>query len=166
MKHQPLTELLRAYRSNKMRYAYLSSTLEMLERHLAICRGEMIEDQVSMSQALTGMPHGSSVGDPVGRLALDIASGEVSIFVKQVEDEIRETNQERRKLEMEIRLAELALAALNDREQTLVEMKMVDDCSWAEICAGMSRKYGKDCSKRSLQRLLKEAMDKARKVIA
>ena len=70
MSPQRLDEILKNHRSAKARLAYLTSQLKMLERDLAICQGQMISEGVTMSQAITGMPHGSGVGDPVGRLAV------------------------------------------------------------------------------------------------
>ena len=69
MKPERLNEIMKKYRSNKARYAYLCSQLDMLHRFLERCESQMVNDQISMSQAITGMPHGSSIGDPTGRLA-------------------------------------------------------------------------------------------------
>jgi len=165
MSPQQMTEILSKYRSNKARYAYLQSQLEMLNRFLKKCQGEMIEDQVSMSQAITGMPHGTTVGDPVSRLALDIASGKVSPFVKQIQEEIAHVQEELQKVFPNVRAVEIILEALNDRERILFEMKMIDEYSWTEILDKMNQQYNNSYSKRSLQRLLDRAVDKASEIV-
>ena len=165
MSPQRLTEILKKYRPSRARCAYLQTQLEMLERFLEKCQGEMITDQVTMSQAITGMPHGTTVGDPVSRLAIDIASGEVTPFVKQIQEEIRGVKAELDKIASEVHTVEIIMEALNDREQILLEMKMIDEYSWTEILSRMNREYNNSYSKRSLQRLLERAMEKAQDIV-
>lgn len=165
MSPQRLTEILKQYRPSRARCAYLRSQLEMLDRFLAQCQGQMITDQVTMSQAITGMPHGTTVGDPVSRLAIDIASGEVTPFVKQIQEEIREVKAELDRILPDVRTVEIILEALNEREKILFEMKMIDEFSWPEILSRMNREYNNSYSKRSLQRLLERAMEKAHAVV-
>lgn len=165
MSPQRLKEILKNYRPSRARCAYLRSQLEMLDRFLAKCRGEMIADQVTMSQAITGMPHGTTVGDPVSRLAIDIASGEVTPFVKQIQEEIQDVKAELDKILPDVRTVEIILEALNEREKILFEMKMIDEFSWPEILSRMNREYNNSYSKRSLQRLLERAMEKAQAVV-
>ena len=165
MSPQRFDELLSNYRSMKARYAYLNSQIVMLERYLAICEGEMIEDKVSMSQAITGMPHGTTVGDPTGRLAMDIASGEVSVFVKQILEDMERVKAEIGKIEPDLKAVEIVLKALGERELAVMEMKMMDNMSWSEILESMNNRYSNSYSKRSLQRLLERATDKAYEII-
>ena len=165
MSPQRLKEILKNYSPSRARCAYLRSQLEMLDRFLAKCRGEMIVDQVTMSQAITGMPHGTTVGDPVSRLAIDIASGEVTPFVKQIQEEIQDVKAELDKILPDVRTVEIILEALNEREKILFEMKMIDEFSWPEILSRMNREYNNSYSKRSLQRLLERAMEKAQAVV-
>ena len=165
MSPQRFDEILKRYRSIKARIAYLRHEAEMLERFLEICTREMINDEVSMSQAITGMPHGSGVGDPVGRLAIDIASGKVSVFVQQIQEEITEVNSELNLIVPQARAVDIALGAMSDKERDLVTMKMIDELSWAEILHKISQKHGGDCAKRTLQRVLEKAMQKAYEVV-
>ena len=165
MSPQRLDEILRDHRSTKARFAYLTHQLEFLQRSLAICERHMVSDQVSLSQAITGMPHGSSVGDPVGRLAIDIASGEVSDFVKEIREDIAIAEAERMKLGPELRVVETVMGALGERQWAVLEMKKVECLSWVEIISGMNRKFGTNYSKRSLQRLLDTAFSTACSVV-
>ena len=164
MTQDQLEELLRSYRTVKARYAYLRTQLEMLERFLRKCEESMVDDCVSMSQAITGMPHGSTVGDPTSRLAIDIASGKASEFVKQIREDIEEVRIELAAQEEKLMRMEIILGAMTDRERQIVEMKIVADLSWTEILAEMNAKYNNSYSKRSLQRLYSRAMEKAEEV--
>lgn len=164
MKQNQIEEILRSYRTQKARLAYLRSQIDMLERFLAGCERRMVDDCISMSQAITGMPHGSSVGDPTGRLAIDIASGKVSEFVKQIREEIEETAKEAARLTEDLRVADILLSAMTEREREVVEMKIMADMSWGEVLEEMNKKHGNSYSKRSLQRLYSRAMEKAEDV--
>jgi hypothetical protein len=162
---EKLEELLRDYRPTKARYAYLRTQEDMLERFLSSCERSMVSDQVSMSQAITGMPHGSNVGDPVGRLAIDIASGKVSEFVRQIREEIENVRAEMAVLNRKIKLIEIILGAMTDRELEVIEMKIMADMDWDETLRGMNEKHNNSYSKRTLQRMLSRALDKAEEVV-
>lgn len=158
-------EILKKYRGIKARIAYLRSQAEMLERFLTICTREMINDQVTMSQAITGMPHGTGTGDPTGRLAIDIASGKVSVFVRQIQEELAGVNFELETISPQARAVEVALGALSDKERDIVTMKIMDEMSWAEVIHKVNSRYGGKDSKRTLQRVLERATQKAYEVV-
>lgn len=165
MSPQRLDEILRDYRITKARVAYLKDQLRFLEKRLAEEMKKSIQDQISLSQAITGMPHGSGTGDPTGKLGTEIASGKESEFVKQIREEIRQASFEIMKLEPDISTAEIVLNALSDREREVLEMKIMAEMSWSDTLAEMNRKHNNSYSKRSLQRLLDRAKEKAYEVV-
>ena len=165
MNPQRLTEIMKKYRASRARCAFLQSQLVMLERFLEICEGEMIDDMVSMSQALTGMPHGTTVGDPTGRLAMDIHSGKISPFVKEIREEIEGVKAELQSVTRDVQAVEIVLNAMTAKERSLLEMKMIDELSWEEIIHRMNQEYGFGSSKRSLQRMMERIMEKARDIV-
>ena len=156
--------LLHDYRVTKARYAYLRARLDMLAEVLSKCEAEMVSDCMSMSQAITGMPHGSSVGDPTCRLAIDIASGKKSEFVKQIQAEIDDTQREAARLMEDLRVADIVISSMTDREREVVELKIMDDRDWDDVLLEMNKRHNNSYSKRSLQRLYSRAMDKAEEV--
>ncbi len=160
-----LDEIMMRYRSNKARVAYLRSQREMLDRFLSICKSQMINDSVSLSQAITGMPHGSGVGDPVGRLAMDIVSGKVTPFVKQIQEDIMQNERDLQAVEPDVKVVDLVLGAFTERERQVVEMKIFDDLTWPETLSRMNEVHNNTYSKRSLQRLLDRAMGKAYEIV-
>lgn len=165
MSPQELTEILKNYKASKARCAYLQSQIEMLDRFLRKCQGEMIEDQVSMSQAITGMPHGSAIGDPVSRLALDIASGKVTPFVKDIQEDIKLAKAELQRIAPNVQIVEFVLDALSERERAVFELKMFTNYTWPDILSEMNKTYNNIYAKRTLQRLFDRAFDKACEIV-
>ena len=165
MSPQKLDEIFKKYRTDKARYAYLKSELETLERWLRLCESQSISDRVSLSQAITGMPHGSGIGDPTGRLAIDIASGEVSVFVKQVQEDLAFANTELLKLAPEISTVEIVIESLGDREREVLIFKIIDGRDWNDTVNQMNGLHNNSYSKRSLQRLLERALGRAYEIV-
>ena len=165
MSPDKLDEMLKNYRPLKARSAYLQDQLEELERKLILNRMMMIDEQVSLSQEITGMPHGTSTGDPTARLALDVASGKVSIFVRQIQDEIAATKRELGTIEPTLRIVGIVLQALSERECEVLEMRAMDEMEWPEIQEQMNREYNNVYCQRTLQRLFERAMEKAYEVV-
>ncbi|MBP5462906.1 MAG: hypothetical protein J6Y20_12400 [Lachnospiraceae bacterium] len=158
-------EILKKYRGIKARIAYLRSQIDMHEKFLEMCTKGMIYDMISLSQAITGMPHGTGTGDPTGRLAIDIESGTVSPFVKEIQQQITIENYELNEIIPQARAVEVALGALSDKERDLVTMKIMDEMSWAEVIHKVNSRYGGRDSKRTLQRVLERATQKAYEVV-
>ena len=154
-------EALKNHRVTKGRLARLQSELTMLQRHLSMCKARIINDSISMSQAITGMPHGSNVGDPTGRLAADLASGKSTPFVKELLKETEEKQREVKQVEQEVRAVEIILEALLDREREVLVLKIIDDRNWGDTLEQMNSMHNNSYSKRTLQRLLDRALEKA-----
>jgi len=165
MSPQRLDEILRRYRVTKARYAYLKAEIITLRRWLEICQSQSVNDRISLSQAITGMPHGSGVGDPTGRLAADIASGEVSTFVKQVQADLKVANEELKKLQPEITIVEIVMTGLGDREREVLVLKIVDARDWKDTVEQMNGMHNNSYSKRTLQRLLDRALERAYEIV-
>ena len=118
-----------------------------------------------MSQAITGMPHGSNVGGPTGRLAADIVSGVTTPFIKELTTSIEETEAEIRKIESDVRNVEIILEALLDREREVLVLKIIDGRDWNDTLMQMNDMHNNTYSKRTLQRLLDRALEKAYEVV-
>lgn len=155
-----MDELLKIYRATEARCEYLKSQIGILEESLEKNRREMVSDKVSMSQAISGMPHGTSPGDPCGNLALDLAMGNVSVFVKQIMDELVELRTELNSKGYIIVYVNSWLKSLSDREKAAVELKALDQQPWAMVVMGFRDRFGGPCSKHTVQRLYDRAMEK------
>lgn len=154
-------EILKNHRVTSARLARLQSELTMLQRHLAMCKARIVNDSISLSQAITGMPHGSNTSDPTGRLAADLASGEATPFVKELIRDIEKTQREIREVEPKVRAVEIILQALLDREREVLVLKIIDDRDWGDTLEQMNQMHNNSYSKRTLQRLLDRALVKA-----
>lgn len=165
MSPHDLDERLKKYRANKARLAYLEAEEITLRRWLTICESQSVNDRISLSQAITGMPHGSGIGDPTGRLATDIASGKVSEFVNQVLDDLNSLNAQKGVLYLSVRSVEVVLEALGDREREVLTLKIIDDRDWKDTAIQMNSMHNNSYSIRSLQRLLDRALEKAYEIV-
>ena len=159
MTHSRVDELLLSYHSMEDRCRELRVEIAFLEESLRVNERSMVSDQVSMSQAITGMPHGSSAGDPVGRLALNIAMGKVSVFVRQIQEELQDAYAEQNHLKELISQVDSWLDALSEPERTLVRMKAVNQESWRDIVRYFRKQFDGSYSKHSMQRIYIRAMD-------
>ena len=167
MTRERVDEMMKNYRTVEARCEYLRAQVSILEASLEENRKQMINDKVSMSQAITGMPHGTTVGDPVGNLALDIAMGNVTVFMQQIEDELAAVKKELNSKQYVLVYVNSWLKGLNDREKMVVVLKNMDGQPWGQIVDAMKKQYGEDaCSKHSAQRLYDRAMEKIYEVAA
>lgn len=160
MSPERLEKLLTEYYPNRQRAAWLQHKLGTLNRYLIIAKGQMINDGVSLSQAITGMPHGSGTGDPTAKLAIRIASGEVSNFVKEIEFDIREIESELAAVRADLEITEAALETLNDIQYELVEARKLSGMSWDATVEIINSQHSGAYSKRSLQRLMEKITEK------
>ncbi len=163
MTQEKVDEFLGAYLAKSARCAYLRAQKDLLEVELERNERTMVADQVSLSQAISGMPHGSGVGDPVGNLALKIASGKESVFVTQIRQELETIQKEMTVLEYWVKTVDAWLMALNEKEKRIVKLKRIDSLSWAEVVIEINKGAEFHRSKHSCQRLLDYAMDKVYK---
>lgn len=166
MEPEKLDRLLNVYKVNQARYTWLCQQLEKLEADLKVCRSQMISEQISLSQALTGMPHGSGTTDPTAKVAVAVTSGKVTPFVKELEAEIKPVREEMLVIQKDINTVDLALSPLAEREREVVTYKMIDNLDWGEVLEMMNEKYNGTYAKRTLQRLYDRGIEKAYAVIA
>lgn len=160
MTRDQVDETMKIYRATEARCAYLRYQLDALQEELDKNRRSEVGDQVSLSQAITGMPHGSGVGDPVGNLAMRIAMGRSSVFVKQIEEEMTLLRTELDRKKYIIIYVDSWLHALNELERTLVTYKMIDGRSWGDTVELINKTNGYQRSKHTVQKVVDNAMEK------
>ena len=160
MTRDRVDELMKIYQETSARCEYLRSQAKILEDALKKNENCMVSDRVSMSQAITGMPHGTTVGDPVGNLALDLAMGKVTVFVTQIREELAQVYQELNAKQNIITYVDSWLKSLNDREKMVVQQKAIFQSSWGDVVTRMKETYGDACSKHTAQRIYDRAMEK------
>lgn len=161
MRLERLNEVLKKYRSNQARVMLLRHKLNMLNRFLALARDQMVNDSVCLSQALTGMPGGSGTGDPTARLAVSLASGEVTQFVKELMEEISQTEAQLVDAESDVKQAERLMVNMTELEKKLMELRLMAELEWIPILGIINKEHHNAYSKRTLQRIYDRAMEKA-----
>ena len=160
MNQEMVDTMLSEHRVTEAKLKCLTATLDVLDNLLEIAKSEMVDDEVSLSQQLTGMPHGSGTTDPTGRLAIEIASGHVSWRVDQIEDEIRNVKIEISKIEWKVIMVNAWLGCLNERERFLIEKKYLDEMTWKEIEESYNKEYGVIMTKRGLKNIIDRGIEK------
>lgn len=160
MEAAKVDELMGLYIEHLARTEYLESEIKLLEQMLEKAKVEMVDDEVSLSQELTGMPHGSGVGDPVAILGMKLAEGHVSWRVEQITEELKKLRAEHQQKKWTVIFVNAWLKCLNDRERLLVEHKVLRGETWAEISEAYSSKYSIVISKSGMKKIIERAMEK------
>ena len=164
MKAEVVNEMLNEYLARLSRSEFLQSELEMLGELLKEAENEMVNDEVSLSQQITGMPHGSSVVDPVGKLGLKLACGYESWTVKDIKNEIEEKQREFSRLKYSVSFVQAWLKCLTDKERLLIELKYIQQLSWDEIIREYQKRFCQRYGRSSMKILVKKAMEKVYKI--
>ena len=164
MKVEIINEALSLYLERVARCEFLESEIKMLREILEKEESEMVDDEVSLSQELTGMPHGTSIGDPTGRLGLKLACGFESWSVKQIKEEITKLMEEYNTTKYWISFVVAWLKCLTDKERMLIELKYIQKLSWDEIINKYQREYGQRYGKSGMKILVQKSIEKIYKI--
>ena len=164
MKAENINEALSCYLERLARCEFLENELAMLHEMLETSEKEMINDEVSLSQEITGMPHGTSIGDPTGKLGLRLACGFESWTVKQIKEEIAKLQEEYNTLRYWVVFVQAWLKCLTDKERMLIEMKYIQKLSWDEIINKFQKEYGQRYGKSGMKILVQKSLEKVYKI--
>jgi len=164
MKVEIVNEALSAYLERMARCEFLDGEIKLLREMLEKAEREMVDDEVSLSQELTGMPHGTSIGDPTGRLGLKLACGFESWSVKQIKEELIKLNEEYNTLKYWVAFVGAWLKCLTDKERMLIEMKYIQKLSWDEIINAYQKAYGQRYGKSGMKILVQKSIEKIYKI--
>lgn len=160
MRAEKVDEALAGYPEAVSRTEYLTQQNALLRDALRLALAQMPNDEVSLSQQLTGMPHGTKISDPTGRLGMWFAEGHETWTVGQIRAEIAQNEREIASLRWMIVFVPAWLKALNDKESALIRWKYFDRLSWAEIGRKVYMTYGTRYGKAGIYKLLAAAKDR------
>lgn len=160
MTPEKVDELMGVYLEHSARCKFLEGEIELLNGMLQQAKDEMVEDSVTMSQAMTGMPHGSGTSDPTALLGMRFAGGEVTWRVSQIEEELKKLQQELKQKRWTVVFVDAWMACLNERERLLVDHKILRKETWTEISASYAERYNIIPSKNGMRNIIRFAMDK------
>jgi len=164
MKVEIVNQALSEYLERLARCEFLESEIKILQEMLEREEMKMVDDEVSLSQQLTGMPHGTSVGDPTGKLGLKLACGFESWSVKQIKEELANRKGEYDTLSYWVAFVKAWLKCLTDKERALIEMKYIQKLSWDEIIIKYQKEYGQRYGRSGMKIQVQKAMEKVYKI--
>ena len=164
MKAEIINEALSSYLERLSRCEFLESEIKILREMLEKAEMEMVNDEVSLSQELTGMPHGTSIGDPTGKLGLRLACGFESWTVKQIKEELSKLQDEYNTLKYWVSFVQAWLKCLTDKERALIEMKYIQKLSWDEIINNYQKEHGQRYGRSGMKLQVQKAMEKVYKI--
>lgn len=161
MRREKVDEMLKAYRFEVGRCGHLEAEISQLEKAIQQATATLDEDVTAVKlQQLSGMPHGSTVGNPTERLGIMLASGWIPEEIREMQDELKETRQEYERRYFTVMFVTAWLNGLPERERWIVEHQVIDGEYWKEVIAKFNAAFQEDASKDSLKRLKQRAMEK------
>lgn len=164
MKTESINEALSMHLERVARAEFLETEIKVLHEMLEVAEKEMVNDEVSLSQQLTGMPHGTAISDPTGKLGLRLACGYESWRVQQIKDEIKKLQDEYNTLCHWIAFVKAWLKCLTDKEKLLIELKYIQKLSWDEIIIAYQKNYGQRYGKSGMKVQVQKAIEKVYKI--
>lgn len=161
MTRKKVDEMLKAYRFEVGRCGHLEAEISQLEKAIRQAMATMDEDVTAVRpQQLSGMPHGTTVGNPTEKLGIMLASGWVPDDILEMQAELKETKQEHEQRYFTVLFVSAWLNGLPERERWIVEHQVIDGEYWKEVVCKFKTAFQEETSKDSLKRLKQRAMEK------
>ena len=123
-------------------YVFIQARIEKLEKRISELELEIAELERDIgvgSVNLDGMPHGSTPGDPVARMAIALATQHETL--KKLYAELKEKCAELKAKEREIR--EYIDSIENEEVKLIIEWRFIDLLDWYEIVGKLEDMTGK-----------------------
>lgn len=161
MTHEKVDELLKAYRFEVGRCGHLETEIAQLQKAIASSMDSLAEDVSAVKpQQLSDMPHGTTVGSPTERIAIMLASGWIPDYLKDMQKELAELQQEYDGRYFTVLFVSSWLKGLTERERWIVEHQIIDGEYWKDVVRKYRDTFCEETSKDSLKRLKQRALDK------
>ena len=164
MKPEMVDQCLANYREYSARCTFLEHEIHELRLLADRMRNNAIAESVHITSVMTGMPHGTEISDPTGRLAIEFADGYTPEHVVQVEKEIKRLDAEYHLKITTVIFVDAWLKALNRRERYIIENKTIGGMFWRELIAGYNKEFGELYSKETMKRIRNAALEHIYKV--
>ena len=149
-----------SYRVDSARCEYLRKDIPRLQGLLQSLRDNIVDDEVHITQSLSGMPFGGAISDPTGKLGARLADGYEPIELSEIELEIGTKIEELRHKEVCVWCIETGLSSLTPKERYLVECKYIQNDFWRNIIENFNSKFGEVyVSKEPLKRMIERALE-------
>lgn len=160
-----MDEMLGRYLEHSARSAFLESKIQELYKDLGKMRSEIVEDLVSVSPKITGLPGGQKgISDSTGRLGTMVADGHVTPHMEQVIKEIDALELELERVRVTVVFVDAWLKALDEKELFVIKKKTIGGLSWKQLGYLFRNTYGDSYTQQGLRRIRDSAMDKIYKI--
>lgn len=153
-------ELLRDYKANLGRCAFLEVMIAETKADIRYAEENAAEDLVSITPKLDGMPHGTSISNPTESAGMRLVLGYLPDDIPAHRAKLRAFEQEYHAKKAAVNLVEAFLLGLTSKERWMIERQIFDLMSYREINYAYREQFGEACSKDSLRRLKKDALAK------
>lgn len=161
MTMEEICEILSQHRQSIGKRDLLQIEIAEAKETLKIMQRTVAEDVAAPgAQNVTGMPKGNAVGNPTECLGLMLASGDAPRHIAQLKTDIAELKRELHDLTIRINRVVAWLASLSERESWVITGHMIDGLTWYDMTEDYQRRYGQPRTRRSLQRLKRQALRK------
>ena len=127
-----IIDLLRNYRANKTRLAFLNEQAIEAQQEISHMKENILEDNQLITAHLDGLPSRSGVTNPTQSLALMMID-ETSPAIQAKMKSLQQITAEIDSLSRLVRYAEILLEGLSEKERYVVQRHMIEGYSWNEI---------------------------------
>ena len=164
MQREIVDQCLENYREFSARCSFLEQEINELRILAEKLKSSAMTDAITITAQMTGMPHGTGITDPTGRIAMKFADGFTPDYIKEIEREIRTLEEERRTKLSTIVFVDAWLKALNKRERFVIENKVIGGMFWREMIFAYKAEFGDEYSKQGMKKIKDRAMERIYKV--
>lgn len=161
MRHEKVDGMLKAYRFDVGRCGHLQTEIARLKKDIAHAMETLVQEAATVpSGRISGMPRGTTVGNPTERTAVLLASGWVPDTVKEMQQELKTLQIEFAERNFTVLFVSSWLQGLAGRERWIIEHQVIDGETWRDIGTSFRIAFGEAMSKDSLKRLKWRALQK------
>ena len=162
MRREQVDQMLSKYKESKGRIGHLKIYVQMLRPEIELWEKNLLTDAaLATPDRVEGMPHGTTVGNPVENIVLAHLAGhmpeELRVMIRQLDGAERELKE----LYLIVNFVDGWMAGLSERETWMINHKVIDtDYSWREISMMFRQQYGEEHSRDTLKRIRDRALEK------
>ena len=157
---QSVDKMLYEYKAVKGRCNSLSASIKQLRREIEVQKAQAVLNLTGGGQQLDGMPHGNALSQPTERIGIMLATGYEYPGVTELRKLLIEAEAEYVDKQMIMLFVEGWLEGLTARERWIIEQQIFEGSTYRQLNTMYREKFGEECSKDSLRRLKKIALDK------
>ena len=150
---------LKSYADDKARSAHLEIEIAELTRRVNTAAAALASDEAGpRAQQITGMPHGTTVGNPTAQIAEKLASGWLPPEVKDMKRDLSVMQEEHARLSARVKFVEAWLEALTEREHWIILHQFVRQEYWRDVLNDYEARFGGYVAKDALKGLRAKAL--------